>query len=68
MRTLFTLVLSVALVSTWVRNSQLADALPVVRGVELQPLAAQAKRVAQALELVGSPLVRPSSSRRSKRR
>src|SRR5262245_1149837 len=33
------------------------DALEVVRGVELQPLAAQAKRVAQALDqMLGSPL------------
>ena len=35
--------------------------LPVVRGVELQPLAAQVKRVAQALELLGSPLSREQS-------
>ena len=33
-----------------------AAELPLVDGVELQPLAAQAKRVAQALELLGSPL------------
>jgi hypothetical protein len=30
--------------------------LPLVEGVELQPLAAHAERVAQALEMVGSPL------------
>ena len=35
--------------------AQAAD-LPLVEGVELQPLASQAKRVAQALELLGSPL------------
>src|SRR5688572_2002557 len=35
-----------------------AAELPIVRGVELQPLSAQAKRVAQALELLGSPLSR----------
>lgn len=33
-----------------------ADELPVVRDVEAQPLAAQAARVAQALELLGAPL------------
>ncbi len=33
-----------------------AAELPLVPGVELQPLAAQAKRVATALELLGSPL------------
>ena len=31
-------------------------ALPVVRGVEPQPLKAQARRVAQALDLLGNPL------------
>src|SRR5215211_5296149 len=30
--------------------------LPKVRNVELQPLAAQARRVADALELLGTPL------------
>ncbi len=33
-----------------------AEPLPVVTGVDLQPLVAQVKRVAQALEFVGSPL------------
>ena len=33
-----------------------ADELPLVRGVELQPLAAQVERVAQALEVAGAPL------------
>ena len=33
-----------------------AQDLPVVRGVEFQPLAAQVERVVQALELAGSPL------------
>jgi hypothetical protein len=33
-----------------------ADALPLVSDVDLQPLTAQVKRVAQALDLVGSPL------------
>ncbi len=32
------------------------EALPLVADVDLQPLAAQVKRVAQALDLVGSPL------------
>ena len=35
-----------------------AQNLPIVRGVELQPLAAQVERVAQALELAGSPLTK----------
>src|SRR3970040_57438 len=30
--------------------------LPIVEGAELQPLRAQATRIAQALELLGSPL------------
>src|SRR5690348_10678377 len=33
-----------------------APLLPIVRQVELQPLKAQVKRVAQALELLGNPL------------
>jgi hypothetical protein len=33
-----------------------AQELPIVRNVELQPLAAQVERAAQALELAGSPL------------
>ena len=35
-----------------------AQPLPLVRGVELQPLSAQVERVVQALELAGSPLDR----------
>ena len=49
----------VALLGTSLLSSQLpaADPLPVVvTGVELQPLAAQAERVASALELLGTPL------------
>ncbi len=39
-------------------GSSLADAaeLPLVESVEVQPLAAQAKRIAQALDLLGAPL------------
>lgn len=33
-----------------------AEELPVVKAVEFQPLAAQAARVAQALEIIGEPL------------
>jgi hypothetical protein len=33
-----------------------SEPLPVITDVEAQPLAAQAKRIAQALELVGAPL------------
>src|SRR5690349_7711977 len=35
-----------------------ADDLPLVRGVEAQPLKAQVKRVAQALEFLGEPLTK----------
>jgi hypothetical protein len=37
-------------------GSSPADELPKIKNVELQPLAAQAKRVADALEFLGSPL------------
>ena len=44
-------------VAWWSTSSATADeALPLVGGVEAQPLKAQAARVAQALELLGSPL------------
>lgn len=39
-----------------------SDALPLVRQVELQPLKAQAKRLAQALELLGTPLNKAQQS------
>src|SRR5436305_4300479 len=35
-----------------------ADDLPIVRGVEAQPLKAQVHRVAQALEFLGEPLTK----------
>jgi hypothetical protein len=34
----------------------LAEPLPIIEGVEFQPLAAQAKRIAAALESLGAPL------------
>jgi hypothetical protein len=37
-------------------HASAAETLPIVSGVELQPLSAQVKRVVQALELAGSPL------------
>jgi hypothetical protein len=43
-------------------SALLADELPVVSGVEIQPLAAQAERVADALEMTGEPL--PPAERR----
>lgn len=46
----FVLVLSVS------SRAASADDLPLVRGVEVQPLAAQAKRIAQALAILGEPL------------
>ena len=35
-----------------------ADNLPIVTDVEFQPLSAQVKRIAEALELLGQPLAR----------
>jgi hypothetical protein len=40
-----------------------AQSLPLVSDVELQPLAAHAERVVQALELAGSPLDKDSRRR-----
>ena len=52
------LLTSVALVLTCACADflQAADALPVLKNVEAQPFKAQAKRVADALEIVGEPL------------
>ncbi len=47
MRTVFLALLASAL---------LADELPIVGNVELQPLAAQVERVAEALQMTGEPL------------
>jgi hypothetical protein len=46
------------IVPAFVLTAANADDLPVVRGVEPQPLKAQAKRVAEALELLGEPLTK----------
>src|SRR5262249_25437213 len=43
--------------------SSRADDLPVVLDVEFQPLAAQAKRVVDALEMLGQPLPRDEKTR-----
>jgi hypothetical protein len=43
-----------------------ADSLPIVTDVEFQPLSAQAKRVADALELLGQPLGRDEKTRLEK--
>ena len=48
--------LSVCLALATACLARAADPLPVVTDVELQPLAAGAKRVAQALEFAGAPL------------
>src|SRR5690349_4500601 len=40
------------------RSSAAEPALPRVTDVELQPLVAQARRVVQALDLLGSPLTK----------
>src|SRR2546423_5958628 len=56
-RSIFRLLLpSLALLTTV--SSLLADDLPIVRGVEAQPLKAQVHRVAQALEFLGEPLTK----------
>src|SRR5262249_29151883 len=47
--------IAVALLAVAVSRAP-ADELPKVKNVELQPLAAQAKRVADALEFLGAPL------------
>ncbi|MBI3839927.1 MAG: CehA/McbA family metallohydrolase [Planctomycetia bacterium] len=41
---------------------QAAEPLPLVTGLELQPLVAQVKRVTQALELLGAPLDKPQQA------
>jgi hypothetical protein len=47
----------------WARADFLfAQSLPVVSGIELQPIAAQVERVVQALELCGSPLTAKQSA------
>src|SRR5947209_8129542 len=46
------------LASLLVSSLLLADDLPIVRGVEAQPLKAQVQRVAQALEFLGEPLTK----------
>lgn len=38
---------------------QAADALPLVKGVEAQPLKAQVQRLAQSLRFLGQPLTKP---------
>jgi hypothetical protein len=45
-----------AAASTWAAGRVGADALPIVEGVEFQPLSAQARRVAEAMDLIGQPL------------
>jgi hypothetical protein len=45
-----------AAASTWAAGRVGADALPIVDGVEFQPLSAQARRVAEAMDLIGQPL------------
>lgn len=49
------LLLSLGLVLVVARSPRAAD-LPLVRGVERQPLAAQAQRVVDALDFLGAPL------------
>src|SRR3954468_24116446 len=43
-------------------SSPAADDLPIVRGVEAQPLKAQAKRVAEALDSLGAPLTKEQAA------
>jgi hypothetical protein len=53
---MFRRIASVAVAVTLLASSAIADELPIVRGVEVQPLKAQVKRVAEALDLLGEPL------------
>src|SRR5437588_12013657 len=46
------------LASLFLASLALADDLPIVRGVEAQPLKAQVHRVAQALDFLGEPLTK----------
>ncbi len=54
-RTLGLLAAFIALISA---TNLSADELPLVRGIEAQPLKAQAKRVAEALDYLGEPLTK----------
>ena len=50
------LLLAAATCVFWNSDASRAQSLPIVSEVELQPLAAQVRRVAQALEMLGAPL------------
>jgi len=54
--------LTIWLVSSWVGAAAWADELPLVRGVEAQPLKAQIKRLAEALNFLGEPLTKPQQA------
>jgi hypothetical protein len=55
---------SLAALCIWIAASSLArgDELPVVGSVEAQPLKAQAKRIAEALDFVGQPLTKEQAA------
>src|SRR5262245_6760918 len=50
--------LTVWLVSMWWRATAWADELPLIRGIEAQPLKAQIKRLSDALDFLGEPLTK----------
>jgi hypothetical protein len=54
--TKFVLAIGVMLLATLVAEVSKAENLPIVPGVESQPLVAQARRVVQALQMLGAPL------------
>jgi hypothetical protein len=54
-KTLFPLFTTILLLQAFTTNAQTTP-LPPVKGVDMQPLAAQVKRVAEALEYLGAPL------------
>ena len=54
LRRLLSLFLSLAVL--FIARAASADELPILRGVEAQPLKAQVRRVAEALEYLGEPL------------
>jgi hypothetical protein len=65
-RSLWLLGLAIAAGFTAASSIARADTLPIVTDVEFQPLSAQVKRVAEALDLLGQPLSRDEKTRLDK--
>jgi hypothetical protein len=56
------MLIAISLFAAWFANGVIAEELPIVRGVEAQPLKAQVKRVAEALDFLGEPLTQEQAS------